>query len=374
MSLQKGVTLAVPEGLYRVMWPVEKGLTAEDCYIGALAGGAEALKGGSTTVVDHYFHIEQTARAITELGLRGVLGHTIMSRLGPITGEQELEAGMAFVRDWKGRHPLVIPWLAPHATDTVARDWLLQLRKLASQEGVGLHLHVAQSKREREYIRENYGRGCLEYLADLDFLGPDVFAVHCIHIDESEQDLLVQSGAHPVYCPMGHAMSGHPMRAWEILGKGADVLLGTDCVCSNNVMDLTGELRIAGAAQKQLTGSPEAMPAARILEMVTVKAAAAIGMGDQLGALIPGYLADLIVVDIGGLHMAPNYSLLDNLVYCCNGRDVKTVIVNGQVVVQDGRLTTVEEAQVVDQVDKRGRALIQRAVEKDPSLAYLWQH
>ena len=95
MSLQKGVTLAVPDGLYRIMWPVEKLLTADDCYNGALIGGAEALLGGTTCVVDHYFHIEQVARATTELGLRGVLGHTIMSRLGPIAGERELEGSLS---------------------------------------------------------------------------------------------------------------------------------------------------------------------------------------------------------------------------------------------------------------------------------------
>ncbi len=373
LSLQKGVTLAVPEGLYKVMWPVEKALTADDCYIGALAGAAEALKSGSTTIVDHYFFMEQVARATTEIGLRGVLGHTIMSRLGPITGEQELDAGLAFARDWKGRHPLVTPWLAPHATDTVDRAWLLRLRQAATDMGVGLHLHVAQSRREREFIRETFGMGCVEYLDSLDFLGKDVFAVHCIYIDESEDDLLVRSGAHPVYCPMAHCMSAHPMRAWDILQKGAGVLIGTDCVSSNNVMDIVGELRIAGAAQKQLTGNPEAMPASRILEMVTVDAAAAIGMGDQLGALVPGYLADLIVLDASGLHMAPNYSVLDNIVYCCNGRDVENVFVNGRLVVHDGELTTISEIEVVAQVEQRGRSMIQRAVAQDPSLAWLWQ-
>ncbi|MCL4561547.1 MAG: amidohydrolase [Chloroflexi bacterium] len=373
MSLQKGVTLAVPDGLYRVMWPVEKALTPEDVYIGALVGGAEALKGGATTVVDHYFYVEQTAKATTELGLRGVLGHTIMSRLGPMVGEKELEAGIDFVRTWKGRHPLVTPWLAPHASDTVAKEWLEKLRQVATEEGVGIHLHLAQSPQEKAYINEQYGVGCVEYLYNMGFLGKDVLAAHCIFIEDHELDLLAKSGTHPLYCPMTHSLGGHPARAWEMMQRGASVLIGTDCVTSNNVMDITGELRIAGAAQKQLTRDSEVMPSARLLEMVTVDAAAAIGMGDRLGSLIPGYLADLIVIDFDGLNTAPAYSLTDNLVYCCNGRDVNTVIVNGKVVVQDHKLLTADESKLVELIEDRGRKLIGKAVKDDADLAWLWR-
>jgi 5-methylthioadenosine/S-adenosylhomocysteine deaminase len=317
--------------------------------------------------------MEEVAKATTEVGLRGVLGHTIMSRLGPIVGERELEEGIDFVRRWKDRHPLVIPWLAPHATDTVKREWLVRLRQAASDEGVGLHLHAAQSPKEREYVKEQYGLGCVEYLSDLGFLGPDVLAAHCIFIDDREMGILADSQAHPLYCPMGHALHGNPQRAWDLIERGAKVLIGTDCVCANNVMDLVGELRVAGASQKQLTGRLEAMPALKILETVTVDAAEAIGMSDQLGTIAPGYLADLVVINFEGLHTSPSYSLLDNLVYCCTGRDVDSVIVDGRVVVRDGKLTTVDETQLVERVAKTGRALMRRALEKEADLAWLWR-
>jgi 5-methylthioadenosine/S-adenosylhomocysteine deaminase len=372
MSLQKGITMAVPDGLYRVMWPVEKALTPEDIYAGALIGGAEALLGGSTTVVDHYFHMEEITRATLQLGLRGALGHTIMSRLGPVTGEKELREGIDFARRWKGKHELVIPMLAPHASDTVAQEWLKELRETATSEGFRLHLHLAQSQRELDYIREQHNLGCVEYLEDIGFLGEDVLAAHCIHIDDREMDILARSGAHPVYCPMGHSLGGKPMRTWELLERGTGVLIGTDCVTSNNVMDLTGELRIAGAAQKQLTGDRTAMPGMKILEMVTVDAAKAIGMEGKLGSLAPGYLADLVVLDISGLHAAPNYSLVDNIIYSCTGRDVETVIVNGQVVVEQGKLLTADEEELVELAERYGRKLMKRAVEKDPELNFLW--
>ena len=373
MSLQKGITMAVPDGLYRVMWPVEKALTPEDNYTGALIGGAEALLGGSTTIVDHYFHMEEITRATLQLGLRGALGHTIMSRLGPVTGESELREGIDFARRWKGKHELVIPVLAPHASDTVAPEWLKELREIATNEGFRLHLHLAQSQRELDYIREQHGMGCVEYLDDIGFLGEDVLAAHCIHVDDHELDILARSGAHPVYCPMGHSLGGKPMRAWELLQRSAGVLIGTDCVTSNNVMDLTGELHIAGAAQKQMTGDRTALPSMKILEMVTVDAAKAIGMEGKLGSLAPGYLADLVMLDFSGLHSAPNYSLVDNIIYTCTGRDVETVIVNGQVVVERGKLQTANEDELVELAESTGRRLIQRAVDQDPELAWLWK-
>ncbi len=176
-----------------------------------------------------------------------------------------------------------------------------------------------------------------------------------------------------VYCPVAHAASAHPARAWDIHRHQADVLLGTDCVCSNNVMDMLGELRVAGLSQKQLAGDSEAMPAALILEMATTRAAEALGMGDRLGRLAPGYLADLVLVNYRGLHTVPTYSLYDNLVYCCTGRDVDTVIVNGEIAVRGGQLTRVKESEIIDQVDERGHALIQRATEKEADLSYLWK-
>ncbi len=373
MSLQKGITLAVPDGVYRVMWPVEKNLQPEDVYIGALAGGAEALLGGTTTVVDHYFFAEQTARAVVQLGLRGVIAHTLMSRIGPITGEQELEEGIDFVRRWKNRNPLVIPWLGPHASESVSTEWFLKLREVANDEGVGLHMHLAQTPQERAYIKEQHGKGCVEYLADIGFLGKDVFAAHCIFVSESEMELFAHTGTHPVYCPMAHALGGKPAQAWKMIQKGVDVLMGTDAVTSNNVMDITGELRMIGAAQKQLTNDSQAMPSSKILEMVTVNAAAAIGMSNQLGTLAPGYLADLILLDFDRMSTAPAYSLFDTIVYCCNGRDVNTVFVNGRLIVREGILMTADEKELVKNIDERGRSLMSWAVKGDTELEALFR-
>jgi 5-methylthioadenosine/S-adenosylhomocysteine deaminase len=368
MSLQRGLGLGVQDALHEVMWPIEKSLTAEDCYMGALLGAAEAVKAGATCVVDHYFFMEEVARATTEVGIRGVLGHTVMSQFGPIVGERELEEGIAFVERWKGRSSLVIPWLAPHATDTVWTDWLLKLKEAATKYDVGLHLHLAQSLREVEYSQEQHGKGAVEYLYDIGFLGDNVIAAHCRYISNREMDLLADSGTSVAYCPVVHALVGSPARAWEMIGRGVNVILGTDCVVVNNIMDISGELKIAGLSQKQLCNDPTVLPAAKILEMVTTDAARALGLGDTLGSVQKGYKADLVLVDMHSLHTVPSYNLVNDVVYCCSGRDVDLVIVDGRIVVEKGRLLTVDETEVIDKAQKAADSLLKRALRLQPKL------
>ncbi len=141
-----------------------------------------------------------------------------MSRLGPITGERELQEGIDFVGRWKGKHPLITPMLAPHASDTVAYEWLKQIREEADRQHVKIHMHLAQSTREQNYIKEQYQKGCVEYLNEMGFLQPDVFTAHCLYIDDRELDILAASGANPIYCPMGHALSGN-RAAWELINR-----------------------------------------------------------------------------------------------------------------------------------------------------------
>ena len=185
-------------------------------------------------------------------------------------------------------------------------------------------------------------------------------------------DLLAETGAHQIFCPMSHALNGTVAQSWKMLAKGVSVLIGTDCVTSNNEMNLLGELRIAGASQKQLACEPNVFSSEEILEMVTTKAAAAIGMGDCLGSLAPGYFADLIILNYERLFSAPSYSLIDNIVYCCNGRDVETVFVNGKMVVQEGKLVNVKEDELVKQINTQGNKLIKTAVSQDEELNKLF--
>lgn len=368
MNVQRGLSTTVPDALYRIMWPIERSLTGKDCYVGTLLGAAEALKAGTTTVNDHYFFMEDIARATTQVGIRGVLGHTIMTRDGPFVGQAEFDEGVAFVRQWQGRHPLVHPALAPHAPDTVSPAWLRELRTLATELGVPLHLHLAQSQHEVETVRSEYGLGSVEHLHRLGFLGPDVVAAHCIYVSERELSLLAESGTHAVYCPRTHALYGRSQRAVEAMARGVSVVLGDDYTGRDFGFDLFAEMQAAAMVQRETTGDAQALPATKLLEMVTVDAARALGLAGQVGALVPGYLADLIVLQLETLHTTPAFDIADTVVFGCTGRDVRTVLVDGEIVVQEGRLTQVDVAAVIEQARATSTALLDRALARDDKL------
>jgi len=314
--------------LYRVYWPMERAWIPEDCYKASLMGAAEALLFGTTCIVDHYFFMEEIAKATIELGIRGFLGHTIMTEDGPWVGRAEFEEGVNFVKRWKGKHPLVIPCLAPHAPDTVSPGWLMELKEIANEQNVKIHMHLSQSMREVRKVKGPWGRGArspVDLLHRLKVLGPDLIAAHCIYIDEYD--------ARPA--------------------------------------DMIGELRAAAMTQRQLTGDPSAMSSKDLLRMATIEAAKALGLEDKLGSIERGKLADLILVSMKKPHMNPRFDPCANIVYNALGSDVDTAIVDGKVVVRQGSLTRCDMGSVVKLGREAAEALTQRAIEIDSNLRQL---
>ncbi|UCC63445.1 MAG: amidohydrolase [Anaerolineae bacterium] len=368
MNLQRGLSTSVPDAIYRIMWPIERALTGKDCYTGALLGAAEALKAGTTTVNDHYFFMEDIARATMEVGIRAVLGHTIMTRHGPFVGQTEFDKGVAFVQRWQGSHPLVHPALAPHAPDTVSPEWLCKLRVLATELGVRLHLHLAQSQHEVETIYAEQGTGTVDHLHRLGILGPDVIAAHCIYVSDREVNLLAESGTHAVYCPRTHALCGRSLRAVAAMAQGVNVVLGDDYSGCDFGFDLFAEMQAAAMVQREMSINSQALLAKKLLEMVTVDAARALGLEGQIGALEPGYLADVVVLELGQLHTTPAFDVANTVVFGCSGRDVHTVLVDGQIVVEAGRLTRVDETALVEGTRATSAALLDRALASDDEL------
>ncbi len=269
---------------------------------------------------------------------------------------------------WQGSHPLVHPALAPHAPDTVSPEWLRKLRVLATELGVRLHLHLAQSQREVETIYAEQGTGTVDHLHRLGFLGPDVVAAHCIYISDREVNLLAESGTHAVYCPRTHALCGRSLRAVEAMAQGVNVVLGDDYSGCDFGFDLFAEMQAAAMVQREMSINSQALPAMKLLEMVTVDAARALGLEGQIGTLEPGYLADVVVLRLGQLHTTPAFDVANTVVFGCSGRDVHTVLVGGQIVVEAGRLTRVDETALVERARATSSALLDRALASDDEL------
>lgn len=361
--------------LYNVVWPVETSLTAEDCYHLARLGALEALKTGVTSVADHYFFMDSIAAAVAETGIRGFLGQTIMEMGGPLTGKDQLAAGIAFWEKWQGKNDRITPVLAPHAPDTVSPAWLRELKEYAVKQGTILHMHLAQTQWEIQKVGEMYGKTSVRLLRDEDILGPEIVAAHCIYLDDAEVGMLAAAGASAVYCPSTHAFSGRIAPVVRMLAQGVRVGIGTDYVAENDDRNLLEEMRLATMLQKVVCGDPEALPTNQVVAMATRNNPAMFGAADRLGTLAAGKAADLVVLNLNTPRMVPVTNILNNIIYAASEADVEAVLVGGEFVIRDRTVLTVDEDEVITAARRTCASLLQRALQKQPALRdYLDRH
>ena len=361
----RGLASDVGDVIYRVFWPLERSLDGDTVYRFALLGGLEAVKSGVVLVADHYFFMEHVARALSEVGVRGLLGHTYMDRDGPFTGERELRAGLEFVDRWSG-HGLVVPVLAPHAPDTVTRENLRYLGELARERNLFLHMHLAQTLREFRVVREETGYTPVRYVERLGLLGRRTIVAHANYVDENEKALLAHSGSLVVQCPSTYMLSGTPFHAYDYWQLGGNVAVGTDAPCYNDNSDFFEEMRLLVYGQRMKFERSSVWRAYDLLEMVTRQSARFVGLdGGYIGR---GALADLVLVDLSSVRLRPFLNPYANLVYAASSGDVDTVIVNGRVVVRGKRHLFLDEERVVNQAEAASRILLRRALDEDPEL------
>ncbi|MDI7276931.1 MAG: amidohydrolase [Anaerolineae bacterium] len=241
-------------------------------------------------------------------------------------------------------------------------ELIRRVRALATEKGVGIHIHIAETRFEWGNIHHLYGKTPTRYLYDLGLLGPDVLGAHCIWLSDSDIALLRETGtavAHNPECNMKVADGIAPVA--RMLQAGVTVSLGTDSCAVNDNMDMFEAMRVAAFLQKVSRMDATALSAYEVLEMATIGGAKALGLSDEIGSLEPGKKADLIVVDLTGPHMRPINNLVNNLVYCASAAaDVDTVVVDGRVLVRDRRLLVADEQAVIAAAEE---CVLRRSVE-----------
>ncbi len=342
------------------IWPLEQNLSADgsDVYLGMLLGLAEMIRAGVTTVAEHYFYMEDAARAVTEAGTRALLGWTVFSS----GGEALLERTAHFARDWNGAaNGRIRTILAPHAPYTCTDDTLRATAHLARALGLGIHIHAAETRGQTEASLAKRGQTPIEVLEANGVLDvPTILAHVCGATDED----IARLSRYPVgiaHCPKTYlklAMDVAPVT--RFLEAGIAVGLGTDGACSNNTLNIWESLRLMALLQKDRAGTPTVMPIPEALYVATRGSAAVVGRADELGSLEPGYLADIILLDFSGLHHQPLHNIPANLVYNTEINDVRTVIVDGNVIMADRRLLTIDEAAVLNAIRERMARLARR--------------
>ncbi len=356
MTLLRGIAddMEFDPWLKTKIWPIEKHLRAEDCYVGALLGCLEMIKSGTTCFADQYFFMEDVARAVEKAGIRGVLSYGIIEQGDPKKRKSEIREGEKLVKTCHGTADgRILTMFGPHAPYTCSPECLAQVKELAKKYKVGIHTHIAESKWEVEEIIKKYGKRPVEHLDAIGFLGPEVLAAHCVQLAEQEIRILRDRGVKPVHNPVSNmkiACGVSPVP--EMLAAGIPVALGTDGAASNNSLDMFNEMKFAALLNKVDKFDPTVMPVQSVLEMATVNGGRALGLGENLGSLEVGKKADLILVDLRKPHLTPLRNVISHLVYSATGGDVDTVIVDGKVIMQGRRVLTLEEDKVLEEAQK----------------------
>jgi len=307
---------------------------------GTLLACAEMLRGGITCFNDMYFFPEASLEAARGAGMRVALGIIVVEFPSAYASDAAdyLRKGLA-LRDREGEDPLVSFCLAPHAPYTVSDASFRQVAKLAAELDLPVHVHLAETEDENRRSLAEHGMRPVERLRRLGLLGPGLIAVHAVHLERQEIDLLGSHAASIAHCPSSNLKLASGFAPVEALRRaGANLCLGTDGAASNNRLDLLQEMRTAALLAKAVAGDAQALPAHDALRAATLGGARALGIEEHAGSIAPGKAADLVAVALRGPELLPCYDPVSHLVYAAGREHVTHVWVNGEARVIDARL------------------------------------
>ncbi len=348
--------VTVEQWFNEYIWPMESNLTGDDVYFGALLAAAEMICGGVTTVADHYFHMDRVAQAFSEVGIRAHLAWTVFGA----DPAAELELSERFATQWHRGKTRV--WLGPHAPYTCSPDFLREVAVLARRLGLGCHIHVSETAQQVEASLTSHGVtpiGLLEQVGMLE--GPTILA-HAAHATGDDLELLSGRRVGVAHCPKTFLkLAAGIAPVVEMRQRGIAVGLGTDGAASNNTLDILEQMRLAAMMQKHRLGDPTVLTVQEAISMATAEGARVLGEEQRLGRLAPGYLADIVLLRLGGPHIQPVHDLAAALVYSARASDVEVTLVDGRVVMEKGRLLTIDLEGVLREVASRLERLSQRS-------------
>jgi len=346
MCLFRGLADDIPlmKWLNNYIFPVESRMDANFVFTGSMLACAEMIMSGTTTFCDMYLFEEEVAKAAREAGMRCLVGEVLYDFPSPNYGpiEQGFEYTESLIKNWQN-DPLISIAVEPHSLFTCSPDLLTAANEMALRHNVPLILHVAETIPELKEINEKYGMGAVEHLQSLDILGPHLIAAHCVHMDEKDINIFADYAVKVVHNPesnMKLASGIAPIP--EMLSKGVTVGLGTDGCASNNNLDLFTEMDMAAKLHKIRSMDPTVLDAVTVLKMATIEGAKALGLENITGSLEPGKKADIIVLNTNRPHLTPMYNPYSHLVYSAKGSDVSHSIINGQLIMENRKLLTMD--------------------------------
>ena len=353
MSLMRGIADDVPlmTWLQQHIWPAEaKHVGEEFVHDGSLLAMAEMIRAGVTCVNDMYFFPEATARAALRIGMRAALGVIAIEFPSAYAADAAgyLQKGLAARDAFRGEGSLSF-CLAPHAPYTVGDETLKRMAVLAEEIDVPIHCHVHETRDEIAQGLAKDGVRPFERLRRLGVVGPRLIAVHAVHLEEGELDVMAREGVSVAHCPSSNlklASGIAPVAAMR--ARGIRVGLGTDGAASNNRLDLLCEARLAALLAKAASGDAAVVPAMEALEMATIQPARALGLDERIGSIAQGKAADLAAVELSSLETLPCYDPVSHLVYAAGREHVTHVWIAGRKRLDGRKLVDIDERGLED--------------------------
>ncbi len=360
--------------LQRVWWPVDESLTFDDAYASALVGSLEFLKTGTTMFADTYSGpnsidgvLDRIAKAVNEVGIRGLVAFEATERHSREEGKRGVEENARFARRTTcERESKVLPLFSLHASFTVTDELIRWVRGLASELAVPVTIHTSEGLGDLQHNIVRYGKRTVERLRDVGLLGPDVVLAHCVQLNDNELDIVAASGAKVAHNPMSNmlnAVGTAPVPS--MLKRGIAIGLGND----GYIFDGFENMRAAYLIHRVMSGDPNVIKAYTILEMNTIKGAELYGLNKILGSLEGGKKADLVVIKPDVLPTPLNRdSVVGHLVNSIDGDDVRTVIVDGKIVMRDRDVLTVDGREAQSKAQAAAAGLWERLKNVKPQV------
>ncbi len=337
---------ALMDWLQKDIWPIEEKMKRKDIYIGAALAAVEMIKCGTTAFMDMYGpNMEEVAKVTDESGLRGVLCRGI---IGIFNGEEKLQTNIDLFKNFNGAaNGRITVMFGPHAVYTCPPDFLRKIADTAKSLGAEIHMHMNETLDEINNCMKEYGKRPFEVVMETGLLDLGFLAAHCVHLSDNEIEIMRNKKVRVATNSSSNMkLASGIAPVMKMLNAGITVAIGTDGASSNNNLDMLEETRLTTLLAKVESLDPLAIPAAQALQMGTEEGAKAVGF-KNVGRIEEGYKADIVLWNMSGVEWQPNYNPISLLVYSANSSSADTVIVDGEILMQNRELKTLDEEKII---------------------------
>ena len=382
LSIFRGMAQDMSHWMQKGMWPLMKNATEDETLKGSLVTIIEAIKAGTTTfcdfdhamnrIVQHYAKVGARARvAQTVNELPDDIGNISIGELYPLDstiGNAKLDASIRLFEEWHGQENGRVTCLfGPQGADMLSTELLLEVKALAQKYDTRIHMHVAQGDREINQMVQRYSKRSIPYLDELGYLDSRLMAVHLTEATKEETQLVAKRGASMIYCAGSIGIiDGLVSPIMDFLEAGGQAALGSDQAPGNNCNNMFNEMKFASILNKVKRSDPKVFPAWLSLRLATIESAKAIGLDHEIGSLKKGKKADIIILNLEEPALCPIYTdpirnIVPNLIYSARGNEVETVLIDGQIIMENRKLITVDEKEAIRQAQEAANQISRRS-------------